>query len=60
MVLKNKSKMSVFDVIHGNVGELRHRNRLFEENFQRLVELTVPCPERWSEFMLEFMGVYIY
>jgi cardiolipin synthase len=34
--------------------------RVFEPDFTRSAELTEPFPERWSDFLLEFMGDYIF
>jgi len=34
--------------------------RVFEPDFERSPELTEPFPERWSDFLLEFMGDYIF
>ncbi len=33
---------------------------LFEVDFQRSVELTEPFPERWSDFLLELVGDYLF
>lgn len=34
--------------------------RVFETDFAQSPELTEPFPERWSDFLLEFMGDYIF
>lgn len=34
--------------------------RVFEPDFARSAELTEPFPERWSDFLLEFIGDYIF
>ena len=34
--------------------------RVFEPDFARSPELTEPFPERWSDFLLEFLGDYIF
>ena len=34
--------------------------QLFEPDLARSVELTEPFPERWSDFLLEFMGDYVF
>ena len=34
--------------------------RVFEVDFERSPELTEPFPERWSDFLLEFMGDYVF
>jgi len=34
--------------------------RVFETDFARSPELTEPLPERWSDFLLEFLGDYIF
>lgn len=33
---------------------------VFKVDFERSPELTEPFPERWSDFLLEFMGDYIF
>ncbi len=33
---------------------------LFEVDFERSVELTEPFPERWSDFLLELVGDYLF
>jgi len=35
-------------------------DRVFEADFERSIELTEPFPERWSDFLLEFVGDYIF
>ncbi len=35
-------------------------SRVFEPDFSRSPELTEPFPERWSDFLLEFLGDYIF
>lgn len=34
--------------------------QVFEPDFSHSAELTEPFPERWSDFLLEFMGDYIF
>jgi phosphatidylserine/phosphatidylglycerophosphate/cardiolipin synthase-like enzyme len=34
--------------------------RVFEKDFAASPELTEPFPERWSDFLLEFLGDYIF
>lgn len=34
--------------------------RVFETDFEMSPELTEPFPERWSDFLLEFLGDYIF
>lgn len=34
--------------------------RIFKTDFAQSPELTEPFPERWSDFLLEFMGDYIF
>ena len=34
--------------------------RVFEPDFARSVELTEPFPERWTDYLLEFMGDYLF
>jgi len=34
--------------------------RIFDADFARSPELTEPFPERWSDFLIEFMGDYIF
>lgn len=34
--------------------------RVFEPDFERSVELTEQFPERWSDFLLEFVGDYVF
>jgi cardiolipin synthase len=38
----------------------RLKQELFEADFERSVELTEPFPERWSDFLLEFLGDYVF
>jgi hypothetical protein len=33
---------------------------LFEADFARSVELTEPFPERWSDYLFEIVGDYIF
>jgi cardiolipin synthase len=34
--------------------------RVFETDFERSVELTEPFPERWSDWLLELLGDYVF
>ncbi|MBT8442208.1 MAG: phosphatidylserine/phosphatidylglycerophosphate/cardiolipin synthase family protein [Gammaproteobacteria bacterium] len=34
--------------------------QLFEPDFTKSVELTEPFPERWSDFLLEFVGDFVF
>ena len=38
----------------------RLEQSLFEVDFERSVELTEPFPERWSDYLLELVGDYIF
>lgn len=35
-------------------------DRVFEPDFAASIELTEPFPERWSDFLLEFVGDYVF
>ncbi len=43
---------------HGHI--LPDQDRLFEPDFKRSVELLEPLPERWSDYLLEIVGDYIF
>ena len=34
--------------------------RVFEADFTKSPELTEPFPERWSDFLIEFLGDYMF
>ena len=36
------------------------RQKLFEQDISRSIELTEPFPERWSDFLLELVGDYVF
>ncbi len=38
----------------------RLEQELFEADFERSVELTEPFPERWSDYLLELVGDYVF
>jgi cardiolipin synthase len=38
----------------------RLEQSLFEVDFERSVELTEPFPERWSDYLLEIVGDYVF
>jgi phosphatidylserine/phosphatidylglycerophosphate/cardiolipin synthase-like enzyme len=34
--------------------------RLFERDFAQSVEMTEPFPERWSDYLIEMIGDYVF
>ena len=36
------------------------KERVFEADFAASVELTEPFPERWSDYLIEIVGDYIF
>ena len=38
----------------------RLNEQLFEKDFARSVEITEPFPERWSDYLIEILGDYIF
>jgi len=34
--------------------------RIFDIDFERSPELREPFPERWSDYLLEFLGDYVF
>ncbi len=56
--LKLNKELNIATTEPGAVRELKAS--LFEVDFERSVELTEPFPERWSDYLLELVGDYVF